>query len=148
MTPGSGVRDCPSTSYRSPLCGETSTSLRDFALPNLQSAEELRQAQGRARLLRPADAAEAAGLSRAPGALAGEASVAIDYLDFADAVGSDWWPAPRPLPDQGSPYACVPGKRITARQKLTRRSAALLDTKRNRSAHVGSVLGALAMRVS
>ena len=37
-----------------------------------------------------ADAAEAAGLSRAPGALAGEASVAIDYLDFADAVGSDW----------------------------------------------------------
>jgi hypothetical protein len=36
-----------------------------------------------------ADAAEAAGLSRAPGALAGEASLAIDYLDFADAVGSD-----------------------------------------------------------
>jgi hypothetical protein len=37
-----------------------------------------------------ADAAEAAGFSRAPGALAGEASVAIDYLDFADAAGSDW----------------------------------------------------------
>jgi len=37
-----------------------------------------------------AAAAEAAGFSRAPGALAGEASVAIDYLDFADAVGSDW----------------------------------------------------------
>ena len=36
-----------------------------------------------------ADAAEAAGFSRAPGALAGEASVAIDYLDFSDAVGSD-----------------------------------------------------------
>ena len=36
-----------------------------------------------------ADAAEAAGLSRAPGSLAGEASLAIDYLDFADAVGSD-----------------------------------------------------------
>jgi hypothetical protein len=36
------------------------------------------------------DAAEAAGFSRAPGALAGEASVAIDYLDFAGAVGSDW----------------------------------------------------------
>jgi hypothetical protein len=36
-----------------------------------------------------ADAAEAAGLSRAPGALAGEASLAIDHLDFADAVGSD-----------------------------------------------------------
>jgi hypothetical protein len=37
-----------------------------------------------------ADAAEAAGLSRAPGALAGEASLAIDYLDFADPAGSDW----------------------------------------------------------
>jgi len=36
-----------------------------------------------------ADAAEAAGFSRAPGALAGEACLAIDYLDFADAVGSD-----------------------------------------------------------
>ena len=35
------------------------------------------------------DTAEAAGFSRAPGALAGEASLAIDYLDFADAVGSD-----------------------------------------------------------
>ena len=30
-----------------------------------------------------ADAAEAAGFSRAPGALAGQASLAIDYLDFA-----------------------------------------------------------------
>ena len=29
------------------------------------------------------DAAEAAGLSRAPGALAGQASLAIDILDFA-----------------------------------------------------------------
>jgi hypothetical protein len=37
-----------------------------------------------------ADAAEAAGFSRGPGALAGEASLAIDYLDFADAAGSDW----------------------------------------------------------
>jgi hypothetical protein len=37
-----------------------------------------------------ADAAEAAGFSRAPGALAGQASLAIDYLDFADAAGSDW----------------------------------------------------------
>ena len=36
------------------------------------------------------DAAEAAGFSRAPGALAGEASLAIDYLDFAGAVGNDW----------------------------------------------------------
>ena len=35
------------------------------------------------------DAAEAAGFSRAPGALAGEASLAIDYLDFADPAGSD-----------------------------------------------------------
>jgi hypothetical protein len=34
-----------------------------------------------------ADAAEAAGLSRAPGALAGKASLAIDCLDFADAAG-------------------------------------------------------------
>jgi hypothetical protein len=31
-----------------------------------------------------ADAAEAAGLSRAPGALAGQASLAIDGLDFAE----------------------------------------------------------------
>ena len=30
-----------------------------------------------------ADAAQAAGLSRAPGALPGRASLAIDYLDFA-----------------------------------------------------------------
>jgi hypothetical protein len=30
-----------------------------------------------------ADAAQAAGLSRAPGALAGQASLAIDILDFA-----------------------------------------------------------------
>ena len=30
-----------------------------------------------------ADAAQAAGFSRAPGALAGRASLAIDYLDFA-----------------------------------------------------------------
>jgi hypothetical protein len=37
-----------------------------------------------------ADAAEAAGFSRAPGALAGEASLAIDYLDFAGAAGNDW----------------------------------------------------------
>jgi hypothetical protein len=35
-----------------------------------------------------AEAAEAAGLSRAPGALAGQASLAIDCLDFADAAGS------------------------------------------------------------
>ena len=37
-----------------------------------------------------ADAAEAAGFSRAPGALAGQASLAIDYLDFADPARSDW----------------------------------------------------------
>jgi hypothetical protein len=37
-----------------------------------------------------ADAAEAAGFSRAPGALAGQASLAVDYLDFAGAVGGDW----------------------------------------------------------
>jgi hypothetical protein len=36
-----------------------------------------------------ADAAEASGFSRAPGALASHASLAIDYLDFADAAGSD-----------------------------------------------------------
>lgn len=30
------------------------------------------------------DTAQAAGLSRAPGALAGQASLAIDYLDFAE----------------------------------------------------------------
>jgi hypothetical protein len=35
-----------------------------------------------------ADAAQAAGFSRAPGALAGQASLAIDALDFADAAGS------------------------------------------------------------
>jgi hypothetical protein len=35
-----------------------------------------------------AGAAEAAGLSRAPGALAGRASLAIDYLDFAGPAGS------------------------------------------------------------
>jgi hypothetical protein len=34
------------------------------------------------------DAAEAAGFSRAPGALAGQASLAIDILDFAGAPGS------------------------------------------------------------
>jgi hypothetical protein len=34
------------------------------------------------------DAAETAGFSRAPGALAGQASLAIDILDFADAAGS------------------------------------------------------------
>jgi hypothetical protein len=34
------------------------------------------------------DAAEAAGFSRAPGALAGQASLAIDILDFAGAAGS------------------------------------------------------------
>ena len=34
-----------------------------------------------------ADAAEAAGFSRAPGALAGQASLAIDVLDFSDAAG-------------------------------------------------------------
>jgi hypothetical protein len=34
-----------------------------------------------------ADAAEAAGFSRAPGALAGQASLAIDTLDFSDAAG-------------------------------------------------------------
>ena len=36
-----------------------------------------------------AGAAQAAGLSRAPGALAGRASLAIDYLDFAGPAGSD-----------------------------------------------------------
>ena len=35
-----------------------------------------------------ADAAEAAGFSRAPGALAGEVSLAIDYLDFAEPARS------------------------------------------------------------
>ena len=35
-----------------------------------------------------ADAAEAAGFSRAPGALAGEVNLAIDTLDFADAAGN------------------------------------------------------------
>jgi hypothetical protein len=35
-----------------------------------------------------ADAAQAAGLSRAPGALAGRASLAIDYLDFAEPARS------------------------------------------------------------
>jgi hypothetical protein len=35
-----------------------------------------------------ADAAEAAGCSRAPGALAGQASLAIDYLDFAEPARS------------------------------------------------------------
>jgi hypothetical protein len=34
------------------------------------------------------DAAEAAGLSRAPGSLSYYASLAIDYIDFADAPGS------------------------------------------------------------
>ena len=34
------------------------------------------------------DAAEAAGLPRAPGTLACQASLAIDYLDFAGAAGS------------------------------------------------------------
>ncbi len=34
------------------------------------------------------DAAESAGFSRAPGALAGQASLAIDILDFADAARS------------------------------------------------------------
>jgi hypothetical protein len=34
-----------------------------------------------------ADAAEAAGLGRSPGALAYRASLAIDYLDFAPAAG-------------------------------------------------------------
>jgi hypothetical protein len=34
------------------------------------------------------DAAEAAGLSRAPGALACEVSLAIDTLDFSEAAGS------------------------------------------------------------
>ena len=34
------------------------------------------------------DAAEAAGFSRAPGALAGEASLAIDVLDFSGAAGT------------------------------------------------------------
>ena len=33
-----------------------------------------------------ADAAEAAGFSRAPGALAGEVNLAIDTLDFCDAA--------------------------------------------------------------
>jgi len=36
-----------------------------------------------------ATAAGAAGFSRAPGALAGRASLAIDYLDFAGPAGSD-----------------------------------------------------------
>jgi hypothetical protein len=41
--------------------------------------------------------AEAAGFSRAPGALAGQASLAIDYRDFADAAGSTQsWSPPRP----------------------------------------------------
>jgi hypothetical protein len=35
-----------------------------------------------------ADAAQAVGLSRAPGALGGQASLAIDSLDFAAAAGS------------------------------------------------------------
>ena len=35
-----------------------------------------------------ADAAQAAGLSRVPGALAGQASLAIDYLDFAEPARS------------------------------------------------------------
>jgi hypothetical protein len=35
-----------------------------------------------------ADAAEAAGFSRAPGALAGQASVAIDCLDFTEPARS------------------------------------------------------------
>ena len=35
-----------------------------------------------------ADAAQAAGLSRAPGALASRASLAVDYLDFAPARSS------------------------------------------------------------
>ena len=35
-----------------------------------------------------ADVAHAAGLSRAPGALAGQASLAIDYLDFAEPARS------------------------------------------------------------
>jgi hypothetical protein len=35
------------------------------------------------------DAAQAAGFSRAPGALAGQASLAIDILDFADAEGGN-----------------------------------------------------------
>ena len=34
------------------------------------------------------DVAEAAGFSRAPGALAGQASLAIDILDFAGPAGS------------------------------------------------------------
>jgi hypothetical protein len=34
------------------------------------------------------DTAQAAGLSRSPGALAGEANLAIDMLDFADAARS------------------------------------------------------------
>ena len=34
------------------------------------------------------DAAEATGLSRAPGALVGEVNLAIDTLDFSDAAGS------------------------------------------------------------
>ena len=34
------------------------------------------------------DIAEAAGLTRAPGALAGEVNLAIDMLDFADAARS------------------------------------------------------------
>jgi hypothetical protein len=35
-----------------------------------------------------ADVAQAAGLSRAPGALAGQASLAIDALDFSEPAGS------------------------------------------------------------
>lgn len=35
------------------------------------------------------DAAEAAGFSRAPGALAGEVNLAIDVLDFSGTAGSD-----------------------------------------------------------
>lgn len=35
-----------------------------------------------------AEAASSAGLSRAPGALAGEVSLAIDSLDFSQAAGS------------------------------------------------------------
>jgi hypothetical protein len=40
------------------------------------------------QLAAAADAAQAAGLSRAPGALAGQASLAIDYLDFAEPARS------------------------------------------------------------
>jgi hypothetical protein len=35
------------------------------------------------------DTAEAAGFSRAPGALAGEVNLAIDVLDFSGTAGSD-----------------------------------------------------------